>query len=72
MNESVDPTLLAHVEQVLKTCNVDGKVPMDVFWRLLDDMASVTDRIDQWSCATYERYGMHDKCRNPVHERRAS
>lgn len=55
------------VERILHERNVGGKVPMDVLVRILDDMALVTTQMESWSCATYQRYGMHHRCHRNVH-----
>lgn len=55
------------IDRILEDRNVDGKVPWDVFWRLIDDMALLPRRMESWSCATYYRFSMHDQCPRSVH-----
>lgn len=58
----VPPALLARIEHILRTRNVDGKVPVEIANRILDDMHDVACRVSVWSCTTYERYGLHANC----------
>lgn len=60
---TVSRPVLAWVEQILEARNVDGKVPGDVFFRILDDMGDITDRTAGWSCAAMRRYGIHAACK---------
>jgi hypothetical protein len=71
---AVDPALLAHVEQILATRNVDGRVPLDIANRILDDIGDLNERQSSWSCATYQRYGLHANCHrcHPPLKRRAA
>lgn len=55
------------VGRILVERNVGGKVPVDIFWRILDDMAFLTTQMESWSCATYQAYGMHHRCQREVH-----
>lgn len=58
----IPPALLAHVEALLARHNIDGKVPLDIACRILDDIYDLSLRQPGWSCATYERYGLHACC----------
>lgn len=63
MTESVDPALLAHVEQVLAVRNVDGRVPVEIALRILDDMHDAACRVSAWSCSALRDRGLHRMCR---------
>jgi len=45
----VPPHILAWVEDILATRNVDGKVPLDIACDLLDAMAAIKTRSKTWS-----------------------
>jgi hypothetical protein len=52
----VDPKIVARVDRTLKERNVDGKVPMDIYTQLLDEMATPQ------SCATYHSLRLSSMC----------
>ena len=68
----VPPPVLAWVEQILGARNQGGRVPEDLFWQILDDMADASDRIAQWSCQRLYEYGLHANCRRDVHDHHRS
>ena len=63
----VPPSVLARVDQILATRNEGGKVPHDIFWQILDDMAEAGARVAQWSCQRLYEQGLHGVCRRTIH-----
>ena len=55
------------VDRILERRNVGGKVPLDVMFRIFDDMAALSCRMTVWSCRTYQYYGAHEHCPHTVH-----
>lgn len=71
MPPPIPAAVLAHVEQILATRNVDGRIPLDIFNRLLDDMHDLNCRQTAWSCSNYWRYGLHAACHH-CHPKRSA
>lgn len=53
---TVPAWLVAHCDALRAERDVDGKVPLDVFWHLVDDMAAVP------SCHTYHALRLGHLC----------
>ncbi|MFZ5875160.1 MAG: hypothetical protein ACOYXU_02010 [Nitrospirota bacterium] len=63
-----EPPTPAEIDAILEQRNIDGKVPLEIANRILDDMARMSTSLRRWTCGTYHMYGLHKLC--PHHEGR--